>query len=97
MSNVKIFDFPTFDEWCEKDYSWQNKIGVGVCELNRTSWGEEAIGFRCRLAYNGDIIYYRCFRWDKENVGDLINWYNKARSEASKKWIEHIKATYLLG
>lgn len=100
---VKLFQFPSFEEWCSRNREFKQKIGEFTCVFHPTCW---------RL--NSSITRYECAIACSENptnvyVHTVVNWsfecdstdtelvrkrYTEAIREVHARWINYIENNY---
>lgn len=97
---VKHVQFPTFEEWKAKEYSWESKIGEYNIRIAIFSWGNKSTTYAfgvaaCQNPLNiwSSRIYYEPFTC--ENGEGLEDWYNSQVSRFKEFWENYIKKNYL--
>lgn len=104
MSEVKLFPFPSFEEWYQQDCKWSGKIGAFYCDVHPTCWGKDETWYGCAIAtcdvplniYVDPVARFN-FVWNHENLSDLKAWYEEATSKVNEKWSAYIRERYLEG
>ncbi len=102
MSEVKLFQFPSFEEWQRRKFKWSGKIGAFYCEIRSTCWGNDKTWYGCAIStYSNPLNIYvdpvvRCnFEWNHENLSDLKAWYEEVTHKVNEKWSAYIREKYL--
>lgn len=100
-SNIKKFEFPTFEEWQKRNNSVEKTLGAYRVEIRAFSWGENTTTYQFAMALANcnalnvytERLFSRNFRYDGDDE-KLRQWYNGTVEQFHIFWENHIKSTY---
>lgn len=101
---IKLFTFPTFEEWVQKSKNVKVDLGAYRCEIRVFSWTAGT----CKATYMfavslsnmnplniyTDKLFYRKFEYEGD-IEKLKSWYYTTINEFNVFWENHIKSTYI--
>lgn len=100
---VKLFQFPSFEDWCNNKRRFKEKIGEFTCAFEPTCWymNSSTTRYECSIACSevpNNIYVHKVVHWsfecdstDKELVETR---YIEAIREVHARWINYIESNY---
>lgn len=100
-AKVKYFNFPTFEEWQQKNNDVRVTLGAYRVEIRPIAWGNDSTlyGFAMALANSNphniytEQLFCDSFRYEGD-VQKLKEWYESTVEAFHDFWGNHIKSTY---
>ena len=102
---VKLFQFPSFEDWDAKKREFKETIGEFTCVFHPTCWhcNSSITRYECAIAScdNPTNIYVRpvvswAFECDSTDTDLIKSRYNEAVREIHSRWINYIETNYTL-
>ena len=101
MTEIRKFQFPSFEEWHNSDCQWRGKIGDYYCDVHRTIWSQNETMFGCAIAANqsplnsyANPIVRLNFRWDGRDMNVLKENYESAVRSVNEMWVKRFQEFY---
>lgn len=100
---VRLFKFPSFEEWCKKDRKFKETIGEFTCVFHPTCWylNSSITRYECAIATcdNPTNIYVTPvvswgFECDSTDTALVEKRYHEACREIHSRWIAYIENNY---
>lgn len=100
---VKLFQFPSFEDWNNHEREFKETIGEFTCVFHRTSWKIDSFDTRyeCAIACseNPTNIYVHSvvswsFECDSRNTGLVKKKYIETIREIHARWVNYLENTY---
>lgn len=102
---VKLFQFPSFEEWDAKKREFKETIGEFTCVFHPTCWhiNSSITRYECAIAScdNPTNIYVRpvvswAFECDSTDTELVKSMYDRSVREVHARWINYIESNYMV-
>ena len=102
---VKMFKFPTFEEWTSNGRKFEDGIGAYKCQLKSFCWSRISTTYMFAVALSNtnpsniytNKLFCKSFEYiEGNNEEEFKIWYNDTIDEFNRFWITYIKSVYLI-
>lgn len=102
MKTWKTWSFPSFQEWKEREYQWEETIGGYTCRAEILFWGEYSHNYMIALSegYHPTNIHTRKIAFCQEAFAHedetlLKLWYEESCVEIQESWKQYLQQELL--